>query len=486
MTTSPVITSLGSGSGLNASGIIDTLMSVERRPLTLLQTEATSYKSQLSSYGQLQSLTATMRDKAQAFTGPSLWGQTKFASSDSTIITGSSTSAAAAGRYSVTVQSLASSQTVTSPAFANSDAKISGGTLTIELGTYEGDSAGGGATGFTAKPDTSPVTVTLGPGESTLAAIRDKINSAGAGVTATIINDASGARLSLRSSETGEENAFRIVAEDEIDDGDPNTSPLSSLAYDATNAETPMTRNALASNAHATINGIDVESASNTLTEVSDGLTLTLGKVSDTPVDITVTDDTEAVKTAVNDFVTAFNALNSYIKDQTKYDPSTKVGGVLQGDRTVIGFQWQMRGVINEGSTATDEWSRLSDVGISMQTDGSLKVDSDKLAKALEQPEELRKLFGTDGADSGSSGFMDRFRDLGNQVLGIDGSLETGQNAIQSRIDQNSKRQDQMNTRLDATEERLRKQYEALDTAMTRLNGLSSYVTQLTASLSSG
>lgn len=477
----PSVTSLGSGSGLDAEGIISTLMAVERRPLTLLQTEATSYKSQLSSFGQLQSLTATMRDKAQAFSGTTLWGKTAFASSDTSIVTGSTTSSAAAGRYSVTVQSLAAAQTVTSGVFESTSAKISGGTLTIDLGSYDGPPA----TEFTPKEGSTPVTVTLGPGESTLAAIRDQINAAGAGVTATIINDANGARLSLRSTETGEENAFRIVAQDEIDDGDPTTSPLSSLAFDATSAETPMTLNTAASNAHATINGIAVESASNTLTEVSDGLTLTLGKVSETPVDVNVTDDTEAVKTAINEFVTAYNALSNYIKDQTKYDATTKVGGTLQGDRTVIGYQWQLRGVINEGSTASSEWSRLSDIGITMQKDGTLATDSSKLATALENPEELRKLLSADADSTGASGFMDRFRDLGNQVLGVDGSLEIGEQSIQARIDRNSDRQDQMEVRLDNTEARLRKQYEALDTAMSSLNGLSSYVTQLTSSLNS-
>lgn len=471
----PSVTSLGVGSNLDAEGIISSLMSVERRPLTLLQTEVTDYQAKLSSIGKLQSLTATMRDKAAAFTGATLWGKTTLSSSDSTGVTGTSTSATAAGNYAVTVQKLASAQTVTSGAFAASTSLVSGGTLTIDLGSYDGPPA----TAFTPKSGAAPITVTLGPGESTLAAIRDQINAAGAGVTATIINDASGARLSLRSAETGQENGFRIVASDEVDDGDTNTTALSSLAFDATNTDSPMALNQSAGNALAEINGISVESASNTLTEVSDGLTLTLGKVSETPVDIKVTDDTGAVNTAIADFITAFNALNSYIKDQTKYDPSTKVGGTMQGDRTVIGFQGQLRGVINEGSTASSTWSRLSEIGITMNTDGNLTSDSSKLSAALTNPDELRKLLSTDGTTSSDSGFMDRFKDLGDDVLGFDGSLETSEQSIQSRIDDNKDRQAQMETRLDSTEARLRKQYEALDLIMANLSGTSSYVTQM-------
>ncbi|HSI57236.1 MAG TPA: flagellar filament capping protein FliD [Ideonella sp.] len=469
------VTSLGVGSGLDAEGIISSLMSVERRPLTLMQAEVTDYQAKLSSIGKLQSLTATMRDKAAAFTGPTLWGKTALTSSDSTAVSGTSTSATAAGNYAVTVQSLASAQTVTSAAFGSSSSLISGGTLTIDLGSYDGPPAAS----FTPKSGAAPITVTLGPGESTLAAIRDQINAAGAGVTATIINDASGARLSLRSAETGEENGFRIVATDDIDDGDPNTTALSALAFDATDANSPMALNQSAANARAEINGIEVESASNTLTDVSDGLTLTLNKVSLTPVDIKVTDDTAAVNTAITEFITAFNALASYIKDQTKYDPATKVGGTMQGDRTVIGFQSQLRGVINEGSTASSEWSRLSDIGITMNVDGNLTSDSTKLTAALGNPDELRKLLSNDGTTSTDSGFMDRFKDLGNDVLGIEGSLETSELSIQSRIDDNEDRQEQMETRLASTEARLRKQYEALDLVMANLSGTSSYVTQM-------
>lgn len=480
----PNITSLGVGSGLDAEGIISSLMAVERRPLTLVQNEVTSFKTKLSSIGQLQSLTATMRDKANALTSLSLWGKMALTSADPSAVTGSSASGSPAGRYAVAVSALAASQTITSGTFTNSSTTLNAGTLTIELGTWvrDPDNPSAPPSRFDPKAGKTPVTITIGDGETSLASIRDKINAAGAGVTASIVNDANGARLSLRSTATGAENGFRLSATETTDDNNAATG-LTALAFDAMAVSSPMSLNQWSANAKATINGISVESTSNTFADVADGLSLTVGKVTTTPVEVVVADDTAAVKTAITDFATAYNALANYMREQTKYDATTKVGGALQGDRTVIGFQSQLRGIINQPSTASSTWSALSDIGLSLKEDGTLETNTSKLTEALTKPAELRKLLATDGSDSGSSGFMDRYRDLGNQVLGADGSLETSEQSINQRITRDTDRQAEMETRLARTEARLRAQYQALDASMASLSALSSYVTQQLSSL---
>jgi flagellar hook-associated protein 2 len=191
-----------------------------------------------------------------------------------------------------------------------------------------------------------------------------------------------------------------------------------------------------------------------------------------------VTADTAAVKTAINDFVTAVNALASFIQTQTKYDEASKTGGPLQGDSTVLGFQTQLRGVVNESSSASSMWSSLSDIGITMQKDGSLRTDSSKLDAALTDLPELRKLLATDGSSTASSGFMDRFRDLGDAVLATDGTFDSRTDSLNARIETNKDRQEQMNNRLTLTQARLEAQYQALDASMARLSSLSSYVSQ--------
>jgi flagellar hook-associated protein 2 len=474
------VSSIGIGSGLDVSSIITSLMAAESQPLTLLQNKASSINTEISAVGQIKSLTSAFGDKSQALASLSLWKQTTSTSSDSSVVTADTSSGGAvAGDYSVTVQQLAQGQTVTSGAMPSSSSTLSEGTLTIELGTWSGTPP----SRFAAKSGASAISISIGPGETSLSAIRDKINAAGAGVSATIITDANGARLSLRSSTTGAENGFRITASETTDDGDPATG-LSALSYDPTTAGSQLTLNQSAQNAKATVNGIAVESASNTLANISDGLSLTLSKVSATPVSIQVAADTASMKTAVNDFISAFNALNSYIQQQTKYDATTKVGGPLEGDPSILGFQNQMRGVINLGSTASSMYSRLSDIGITVQADGSLAADSTKLNAALANPSQLQALFGTRGADNARSGFAVRFSNLSDQALDpLEGQLSTRYTGLQGELQRNSADQTAMQTHLDAEQARLTAQYQALDTTMSQMSALSSYVTQQMAML---
>jgi len=467
----PSVSSLGVGSGIDAEGIISKLMAVEGRPVGLLATAATGISTQLSSMGQLQSLTATMRDKATALAGITLWGQKTATSVDSSVVSASAGSSASNGSYTISVQALATSQTVTSA--SPTPALLSDGTLKIELGSWDGPPA----TAFSPKTGASPVTITIAPGMTSLAAVRDQINAAGAGVTATIINDASGSRLSMRSTASGAENGFRMTATETADDGNATTG-LSALNFDASNSATPMKLNQLSANAKATINGIEVQSTSNTFDSVSDGLSITVGKLSTADVRLDIADDTSAVKTGIQDFVKAFNAMASYIKTQTAYDATAKTGGPLQGDRTTISFQSQLRGVINQGTTASTAYATLSDIGISMAADGTLAIDSTKLDAALTKPADVQKLLATDSGVTSSAGFMDRFRDLGNAVLGVDGSLQTREDGWNAELKRNKDRQAELSDRLVGVEARLRAQYQTLDTSMAKLNALSSYMTQ--------
>ena len=468
------ISSAGIGSGLDVASILTQLMAVEKRPLTLLQNQASGLNTRLSNVGKMQGYFSALLDKSNALTGTTLWGSTIATSADTAAVKVSTSSGAVAGNYAVNVSRLAVSQTVTGSALASSAATLGEGTLTIELGSY---GSGDPAANFTAKSGSSAVTISLGARETSLAGIRDKINAAGAGVTATLVTDASGSRLSLRSKDTGAENAFRVSVVETADDGIAATG-LSALAYDATVAASPMSRTARAANANLTINGIAVTSASNTLSNVVDGLTLNLLKTTTGDVDVGVTDDTAAVKSAVTDFVSAFNTLASFIRTQTAYNADAKTGGPLQGDSATLALQSQLRGVLNEGSSATSTWSRLSDIGLTMKSDGTLETSETKLGNALGNLPELKKLLATDGSTSAESGFARRFKRLSDAALGSDGMFESRSAGIRASVSRNEKSQEAMQQRLSQTEARLRAQYSALDTKMATLSNLSSYMTQ--------
>ena len=463
------ISSLGVGSGLDAESIVTKLMSLERQPITNLQSLQTDMKTQLSAVGSLKSLLSTLQDKVQALSSTTLWSQSTATSSDATVVSATTSTGAATGAYQVSVQALAAGQTVTSTALASSSSTLNEGSLTIELGTWSGST-------FTGKTGASPVTVTIGAGETSLASIRDKINAAGAGVTATIVNDASGARLSLRSSSTGLENGFRITASETTDDGTAGTG-LSMLGYDAA-AASPMALNQQAANARATVNGIDVTSASNTLEGVADGLTLTLQKVSASAATVTVASDNTAVKTAINDFVTAFNNVASNLRTNLKYDEANKKAGALQGDSSAVNLQWALRGVINQVSSASSTFGTLSSIGITMKADGSLTTSSAKLDAAMANQAELKKALTANTGVTASSGFMTRFNNLASAALGTDGSISSREAGLQASINRNQKQQDAYEDRLTLTEKRIREQYQTLDTKMATLNSLAAYVTK--------
>jgi flagellar hook-associated protein 2 len=483
------ISSAGLGSGLDVKSIISSLMAVESQPLTLLQNKESTINTEISAVGQITSLSSTMADKARALSKSDLWTQTTSSTSDATVVTADTSSGkAAAGDYLVTVQQLAQGQTVTSGTFTDSAATLSQGSLTIQLGTYATDTATPPVTTFTNQPNASAVTITIGAGETSLAAIRDKINSSTAGIQASIITDANGARLSLRSTTTGAANGFKITASETVDDGVAGTG-LSALNYDPVGGTAQLSLNQSALNAKATVNGIAVESATNKLSNISDGMSLTLVKKSDVPVDINVASDTASMQKAITDFVSAYSALQSYISLQTKYTPSASGStgtahkdGPLQGDASIVGFQNQLRAIITTSSTTSTMFSRLSDIGITVQTDGTLSNSSPtKLTAALAHPDELAKLFAKQGWTNENTGIAVRFAALGDKSGGVDGSLYSRSAGLRGELSRNQKQQDDMQVHLDATQERLTAQYQALDTTMSKMNALSSYVTQQVA-----
>jgi flagellar hook-associated protein 2 len=482
------ISSAGIGSGLDVKSIITSLMAVEAQPLTLLQQKASSVQTEISAVGQIQSLTSTLSDKAHALQSTTLWTQTTSTSADTTAVTAdTSNGTAAAGDYSVSVQQMAQGQTVTSPAAAGST--LNAGTISIQLGTYKSDGAVPPTVTFDAA--SSPkVDIPIGASQTSLSAIRDQINSYNAGVQASIITDANGSRLSLRSTSTGAANGFQITTAETTDDGVAG-SGLSALAFDASTAATgsQMVLNQSALNAKATVNGIDIESASNKLSNISDGLSLTLLRKTDTPVDVTVSSDTTSMQKAITDFVSAYSSLQSYISLQTKYDASTAVAagtarqdGPLQGDPSIVGFQNQLRAIVTTTSSTSSMFSRLSDLGIAVQKDGTLSIaNQTKLTSALAHPDELSKLFTTYGTTAENTGIAQRFAAMADNANATDGSLFSRNAGLKGELSRNQQQQDDMQTHLDATQARLTAQYQALDTTMSKMNALSSYVTQQVA-----
>jgi flagellar hook-associated protein 2 len=467
------ITSLGIGSGIDINSIVTQLVALERRPLQLMRTDASRLQEQVSSFGKMQSLYSGLQTASNALTNATLWSRSAATSSDATVVSSSGGDGAAAGNYSVTVQALASSQTLASGStYAAATALVGSGTLTFQQGSWNADQSS-----FTDKPDTAAVNVQVSDTD-TLQSLRDKINASAAGVSASIVSDANGVRLSLRSASTGAENGFRVAA---AEGGAPG---LARLAYDPTSGPSEMELKQSAGNARAVVNGIAVVSASNELTGVIEGLTLRLRKESAAPVDVAVTPDRSAVTAAIKTFADAYNELSRYLSEQTRFDAASNTGGPLQGDSAVTGLQSRLRGPVNASSGASQVFARLSDAGLELQRDGTLKINQTKLDGAADKLEELERAFTySDTANPANNGFARRFSELSSAVLATDGSLSTRTAGLKKLIDKNTDSQTRLNDRVDRFQQRLVQQYTAMDATVARLNSLQSYVSQQIAAL---
>jgi len=458
MATLPTISSPGIGSGLDVNSIVTQLMAIEKRPLDALQTKATSIQSTISEYGKIQSAVSTLNDLAAKLAGTSAWKQT--VSNSSSTAVSAVTNNSAPGTYSVTVAALASVQTIATGTPVPASTTPGAGTLHIELGTY-----GTGQTSFTPKAGATAVDVAIAATD-TLADVRDKINAAGAGVTALIMTDASGSRLLIRSNDSGAANAFR-------------TSGVASLAFDPSAGVATMVQSQTAADAQATINGLAVTSSSNSLSNIVDGLTLNLANVTTDPVTVNVVTDTDALKKTISDFAAAYTAVVKLIGTDTKYDAATKTGGLLQGDSAAVGIQRQLRTLAGSLSAASTTFGHLSDIGLELQADGSMTVNDSKLGNALGNLAELKKMFANSNpADPTQDGFAKRFRVATDLMLGVDGAVSTRTAGLNQQLQRNENDQDNWSVRLEQIEQRLRAQYTALDATMAQLSTQSAYLTQ--------
>jgi len=474
------ISSPGLGSGLDVKSIVDKLVAIEHRPVDVLAAQTKGVQTRLSSFGLLKSFMSNLRDAAAKLADASLWKTTSATSSNPAIATATplpgATTPPAVGGYRLKVGNLAQAQTLVSTPSADPKADLGAGRLLIEFGTW--NDAG---TNFAPKAGATPATITLTDAASSLEDVRDRINAANAGVDATLLRDASGTRLVVKSRATGEENAVRITASGPTD-GDPPPAGLAALAYDPPHTapgDASLTRAQPARNAHATINGVDIASATNTLDGAVEGLRISLLKASDDVVDLGVAPDTGAMKKALGAFVGAYNDITGYIATQTKYDATSKTAATLQGDASTLQVQKQLAGALSGMSAASSAFPRLLDVGIHLNSDNTLSLDSSKADKALANPQELAKAFaGHDASDPGKDGFGVRFVALAGKTLDFEGLIATRTRALEGTIRRAKDRQEKMEELVTQYQARMLKVYTALDTKMATLKAQSDYVTQ--------
>jgi flagellar hook-associated protein 2 len=489
------ISSLGIASGIDSNSIVSQLVALEKIPLTALQMQATVDNAQITAFGQMQSEFSALADAANAMVPATAWQAKTASSSNTSAATITADTTANATSFSLDVDALAKGQSVASGQIT-SGGYVGSGTLTIQLGTWT--PASGSTSAAFAANSTQPAISVAVTGTDTVATIASKINAANTGVVATAFNDGTHDRLLLSSASTGVSNGFTVTATDSNNAPITDGTGLSQLAFDPTQSSDPNSGAygmaaagnpvQYAQNASARINGLTVTSTTNTLTNNVPGVTINLLATTTTglgtasqvnnSVSMAVSQDVTGVVQNVSAFVTAYNTLATDLASSTAYDPSTNTASLFQADGSILGLQSILRSMVGSVSSGSSAYQRLSDVGIQVQTDGTLAIDTTTLAAAANNGTEMQKLFTTNTNNAGTEGFALKFGNFASGALVAGGLVATKATALAAVLAQNTADQTSITDKATAVETRLKAQYSALDGQMASLNALSSYVSQ--------
>lgn len=446
------ISSLGIGTGVDLQKMLTTIMAAERAPLTAIENKISSANTKISAYGTISSRLDTLGTAANTLSSPSQMSAVSASSSDATILGASASFTAAIGSYSMEVTQLASAQKSFSNSYA-SGTTFGAGELTFSVGN---------------NPATNK-TVQIAA-DSNLTQVSSSINSAKIGVTATVVTSDDGSqRMILTGEKSGKDNVFSITSS--------TATPTSGSSLTAFDTTTPGLIGSNAQDAKMKIDGIEVSSSTNTFSAAIAGLTLTAKKTG--TVDITTKNDAEKIKTSVQAFVDAFNGVSTSIKSNSGYDSVTKTGQALTGDstvRTVLSMLNSARTNI-PSSLSGATVKNLSEIGITIQQNGQIKLDSTKLETAINNsPNDVTNLL---------KAYGESFSNTVNSLQSTDGMVSNRINGLKSSVTRFTDNKEAVENRLSLIEKRYRAQFTALDKYVNTMQTTSGYLGQQLAQLTS-
>lgn len=408
----PNISAAGIGSGLDVKAILQQIVDAERAPTEKrLNAKETSLNSELSAFGLINSSISTFKSSLGKLQSPTSFSSTEVSVSNMDVLTATTTDIAQDGNYTVEVKNLAQPHTLASIAFTNINDVVGTGTLNFSFGTTVYDPGTDFETGddtytsFTKNPDRSDGVITIDNTNNTISGIRDAINNAGIGVSAAIIDDGSGFRLLIASSDRGVENSLEIT----VDEGgavadNTDTSGLSLLAFNSVATNVEQTQSA--QDAEISVNGLSITRDTNLVSGAIPGVTMTLNATDvGKPLLVSVTNNNVSqAKGNITDFVNAFNDMAGVFNGLTEYGGTDKANGVLLGDTTARNILQQTRrelgGLIENGGN----FNSLSSIGIKTKNDGTLEINDALLSKSLADDfESVAQLFYANGNASNTN-----------------------------------------------------------------------------------
>jgi flagellar hook-associated protein 2 len=440
----PAITFTGTN-GIDFSAILEAVMQYESLPLQALQADKQKVLGKDSAFVSLAAIVSALQTPVTSLTGATAFTKGTATSSNTSIATVSAGEGASIGQYDVSVTQLAKGQvTVSTNGYtAATDVAANGGSISF---TIDGST-------------TTPITISS---DTTLQELADQINDQNSGVKASVINDGTNYKLVISSRETGEVNGFTI-------NNSLTNSGGSAVAF--AGGQSPTSGNAQnAQNALLNVTGIDIESASNSVTDAIPGVAITLLGVGD--VSISVTKDFSSIKNDLKTIVTQYNKLREFYSQQTK--------GALGADPVLRGVLNDIKTVLMTSNSNGGRYHYLSEIGLELTSTGELKLDEGKLDAALNSySEDVEKLF----QGTGSAGVFDTLIETLNNLDGTAGLIKTTRDGIKTTLDKFDDRIELQQHLLDIRRKALMKMYAAADEAIARLNQMTASISNLQRSL---
>ncbi|MGH8142450.1 MAG: flagellar filament capping protein FliD [Steroidobacteraceae bacterium] len=458
-TTNPVSVASSSSAGaaggsvINVSSLVSQLVAAEQAPQqSIITSQTTAVTANISALGTLKGALSTFQSALASLDSSSVFNAETATSSNSAVLTASAASSAVSGTYKITVSDLASAQQLLSTPFpGGSDAAVGTGGLTLSLGG-------------------SSFNVTLTSSNDTLEGIASAINAASdnPGISATVINGSDGAHLVLSSTQTGAANAITVTA----------SGALSALAYGGGDTAN-YTEESTPADANFSIAGVAYTSASNTVTDALDGVTLNLaGTTPDgASASLTVANDTSTVQSNISNFVSAYNALQSTLASLGSYDASSGTGGQFMGNPVLTDTQNQVQQALYS-LVGSSTYNTLASIGITTNSDGSLSLNSTTLQTALSSNfAAVSQLF------SSTTGVATQLNTQIDADLASGGTIESYSHTLTQQENALTAQSNNLTTQTNALTASLTQQYSALNALLSSLQTTSSYLSQAFNSL---
>lgn len=444
----------GLSSGIDTEAMITKLMEIESKPLTDLDANKATLTSELTAWKTVNSTVLGLDAALSRLTSASLYESRTVYSSDTSVLTAAASSGGDLGTYSVSVEALATTHQLISQGYDSDVAVVGSGTVSLKVGTAT----------------KTPITLAAG---STLANMRDAINKAGLGVTASILDQGEGAGT----------NRFRLV----LNSGTSGLSGKVELTTSLSGDDPVMSDLTAAADSHVKIgsgaSAIDVYSSSNTVSTALPGVTLSLKSASPgKAIMVGLSTDQSAIRTGVQGFLDTYNALAERFNTENYYDATTGKTGTLFGNSAMLSLQSRLVDETMATRNVNGAYNSLASIGIGLDAKGKLAItDTAAFSKALANPQDLKKLF----ADETNGVAVKMKAETKRATDGLTGTISLQEQALEQRIKILDESRLRIAERVLRSEENYRIRFTAMEKALSALQSQSQQVLSMFGSSSS-